>query len=166
MTLISTNIPYSYTVFQSNLSSLKSTYSFLDIEMIGSSVLGKQIPCIRMGNGTKHVLYSAAFHANEWITAPLLMKFIEDCCQSYTHSSLLFGFSVEEIFKTTTIHLVPMINPDGVNLVTGNLPSNSSAYLSAKEIASRYPNIPFVDGWKANINGVDLKNYQPVCKVL
>lgn len=156
MSIVPTNVFYTYDMFRSNLNTLKQTYPFLQIQMIGSSVLGKQIPCIRIGNGSKHVLYAASFHANEWITTPVLMKFIEDFCISYTSNTDIYGYSPKEIFSQVTIHLVPMVNPDGVDLVTGNLSTSSSAYLAAKEIARLYPSIPFPDGWKANIVGVDL----------
>ena len=54
---------------------------------------------------------------------------------------------------------MPMVNPDGVNLVTGSLPTNSFAYERALSISNNFSNIPFPSGWKANINGESFINF-------
>ena len=48
MSVVPTNINYNYTILKQNLSTLKSTYSFLDISVAGKSVLGKNIYVVRL----------------------------------------------------------------------------------------------------------------------
>ncbi len=165
MSIVSTSIPYNYDVLIDNMYSLKRAYPFLYIDSIGDSVLGNALVYIRIGNGNKQVFYNGSFHANEWITTPLLMKFIEDFCIAYSNDSTIYGYDARSIFNSTSIYIVPMVNPDGVNLVTNHLPYNSSGYNYARNIANQYPDIPFPSGWKANIEGVDFKNLQFFLKV-
>ena len=64
------------------------------------------------------------------------------------------------LFDTVTLYVMPMVDPDGVDLVTGALPKDSAAYKTAVGYAGNYPQIPFPSGWKANLAGVDLNlNY-------
>lgn len=157
---------YNFDNFKADLDNLISTYSFLDVFSIGKSVLNNDLYCIRLGTGKKQVFYSGSYHANEWITSLVLMKFIQDFCEAYESGSTIYGYSALDIFENTSIYIVPMVNPDGVNLVTGFFPSSSPLYQHFRKISNDFPSLPFPNGWKANFNGVDLKTYQPNCKVL
>ena len=115
---VSTNVNYTYEVLSSDIASLKRDFPFLETGIIGYSILGRPIPYIRLGVGRNEVFYCASFHANEWITTPVLMKFIEDFCIALVNGSSIFGISADGIFNYSSIYIVPMVNPDGVDLVT------------------------------------------------
>lgn len=90
------------------------------------------------------------FIGNEWITTPVLMKFIEDYANAYVNNGRLYGYNVRSLFNSVSIYIMPMVNPDGVNIATNAFPTSSPAYRMARIIANNYPNIPFPSGWKAN----------------
>ncbi len=112
MSIVSTNIPYNYDVLLKDMYALKSAYPFLYIDSIGDSVLGNALLYFRIGTGKKEVFYNASFHANEWITTPVLMKFVEDFCIAYSNYSTIYGYNAREIFDIVSIYIVPMVNPD------------------------------------------------------
>lgn len=143
MSIVSTNQSYGYILLRRNILTLNRKYPFLNVQVVGNSVLGKNIYVIRLGRGSKKVFYSASIHANEWITSVLLMKFIEDYCSAYIDNSNLYNYSIRDLFNKVSIYIMPMINPDGVDLVTGFLNPYSSAYRSAYNISNQFSNIPF-----------------------
>ena len=147
---------YTYQDLQNDIARLRASYPFLEFGSIGYSILGKPISYIRIGRGRKEVFYNASFHANEWITTPVLMQFIEDYAAQYTRNGNIGQFRARNVFDAVSLYVVPMVNPDGVDLVTGGLKSVDNPYKNAKIIADNFPEIPFPSGWKANIDGVDL----------
>lgn len=153
--LVSANVPYTSLLNRYVTEGLKQRYPFIETGSIGRSVMGKEIPYLSIGNGEKQVFYNASFHANESITTPLLLKFAEEYAKAYANRSELYGVSAEELFSSYRLYLVPMVNPDGVDLVNGFLTAGMY-YRNARRIGADYPAIPFPSGWKANIDGVDL----------
>ena len=114
-----------------------------------------------IGNGQRKVLYSAAHHANEWITSLVLLKFVEELAEAAVAGGQIGGVDAGDLLQTVTIYTVPMVNPDGVDLVVGAIDGDTDAYENAVELAAFYPEIPFPLGWKANLRGVDLNLQYP-----
>lgn len=157
--IVPTNVFYNSFILRQNIISLLHTFPFLNVQTVGNSILGNPIYVVKLGNGPKKIFYSASIHANEWITSVVLMKFIEDYSKAYVSNKTLYKYSIRNLFDSCSIFIMPMVNPDGVDLVTGNLSFNSSAYIQAKNIANQFATIPFPDGWKANIKGESLINF-------
>lgn len=157
--VVPTDIPYSYDLVNLVIDGLKTRYPFIGISVIGKSVMGKNIFLITIGNGEKEVSYNGAHHANEWITVPILLKFTENYSNSYANGKNIGNENAAQLYSMTTLYCIPLVNPDGVDLVTGALQSGDY-YDESVNIAEQYPNIRFPLGWKANIDGTDLNlNY-------
>ena len=185
--IVPTDVPYTSSLTEDVIRKLTEEYPFVERLSIGKSVMGREIWMLKIGTGERQVFYNASFHANEWITTPMLLKFAEEYIRAVAQDSVMpqgsagggsaqngtmpqdsaGGGSAQqdrenviwppasELYRKTALYLVPLVNPDGVDLVTGAL-SEGEYYARAAQIAANYPDIPFPDGWKANIDGVDL----------
>ena len=134
---------------------LQARYPYLQTGTIGRSVMGKPLWYLKLGNGPVEVGYNASFHANESITTPVLLKFAERLLDAYAAEQMYEELYPERLFEEYTLYLVPLVNPDGVDLVNGLL-TDGFYYRRAVRIAADFPQISFPDGWKANLQGVDL----------
>lgn len=153
---VATDIPYSYDVLARNVQGLKARYPFLRVGTIGASVLGRTLYVLRMGTGERQVFYNAAHHALEWITSPVLMKFAEEYLKAYALRRQLAGYDVRGMWDECTIWIVPMVNPDGVDLVINGL-SPRNPYRD-RLIRWNGGSSDFSTDWEANVRGVDLNH--------
>ena len=161
MAIVKTDVPMTSQLNEETILELVRTYPFLRTEVLTESFYGRPVRTLVIGNGPRKVIYSASHHANEWITTPVLLKFVEEFAQALQSGGEIFGKNASELAAAVTIYTVPMVNPDGVDLVTGALQPGQLAYETAAELSRNYPNIPFPDGWKANLLGVDLNLQYP-----
>lgn len=151
--IVPTDISYGSNILSINLEGFASKFPFLEQGNIGYSALGKNLKYLKFGVGKKQVFYSASIHANEWINSVLLMKFLENLSTSYLNNSTIWGNPARTLFNNYSLYVVPMSNPDGVDLVVGNTQKYlPNIYEHSKAISANYPQIPFPNGWKANIN--------------
>lgn len=161
MSLVRTDVPMTSALNTQTIKKLAEIYPFIQVEKLTDTDFDRPVWAMTMGEGDRHVLYTAAHHANEWITATLLLKFAEELAEAYRSQGTICGVSAKELLENVMIHLVPMVDPDGVDLVTGAIQPRTPEYNRARDIAGNFPDIPFPDGWKANLNGVDLNLQYP-----
>ena len=161
MAIVNTQIPITAKSVSQMILQLVQTYPELRSQVLTTTAFGREVRTLTMGSGERQVLFTAAHHANEWITALILLKFAEDLAQAAQEDGRLYGIRARTILKAATIHLVPLVNPDGVDLVVGAIVPGSLEYETARGLADNYPFIPFPEGWKANLLGVDLNLQYP-----
>ncbi|RUT41487.1 LysM peptidoglycan-binding domain-containing protein [Paenibacillus anaericanus] len=156
--MVHTSRPYDYGDMLEDLNTLAEVYPFIRIQSIGTSVMGKELPEIRIGIGSKQVHANASFHANEWITTPVLIRFLNEYLLALTNNGSIRGLVMNPLYESTMLSLVPMVDPDGVDLVVNGLPSEEPYRSDVLAINGESSDF---SGWKANIRGVDLNNQFP-----
>ncbi len=142
------SIGYTSNAYESVLGALCAKYRFLKSFSFGSAVSGTRLRCVYIGTGRDRLLFTAAIHGNEYITATVLLKWIEQLCISVKLGLPFCGINFFEILKAKTLYFVPVCNPDGCDVVLGvnrHLLSPCFAETNFKK-------------WKANLNGVDLNH--------
>ncbi|RLQ98236.1 M14 family metallopeptidase [Falsibacillus albus] len=154
--IITEKVPYNFDTFNKDLLRLLTVYPFIKKRVIGRSVLNQPIIELKIGRGKEKVHWNGSFHANEWITTPVIMKFINELALSVTNGKEIMHTNMLKIFETRSISIVPMVNPDGVDLVLNGPPS----HIKDKLIQLNGGRDDFT-GWKANIRGVDLNKQFP-----
>ncbi|KRE15457.1 MULTISPECIES: M14 family metallopeptidase [Bacillus] len=145
---------------EEELSRLKAVFPFLHISVIGHSVLDTPIYEIRT-EPVQHlhsIHLNASFHANEWITTSVLLKWLKSLCLAASDPVQARHYEAVHILQTTALSIVPMVNPDGVDLVRNG---PESLGLHREEFTLLNKGYSDYREWKANIRGVDLNNQFP-----
>ena len=161
MGIVKTDVPMTAALCSETIDALVRAYPFCRSEVLTETAFGRPVKTLVIGDGARTVLFTAAHHANEWITAQVLLKFVEELAAGMRRGGKLWGVDARTIGRLVTIHTVPMVDPDGVDLVTGAIEPGTLQFTAAEGLAAAYPGIPFPEGWKANLLGVDLNLQYP-----
>lgn len=130
------------------LDALCGKYPFFNRSVIGRSLVGRELPLISVGEGKKAVLFVGTHHGMEWITTALLLDFLRDVGKEVTQ-----GGALSVVLENRTLCVVPMLNPDGVELQINGKdelnPLTERLHAMSGGDFSR---------WQANGRGVDLNH--------
>ncbi len=154
--IINDNELYDFQKMNRDMNKLLSIYPFIKRREVGKSVLENPLHELQIGTSGRKVQINASFHANEWITTPIFMRFLNDYMLALTNSLMMKGISALTIYTGSRLFAIPMVNPDGVNLVLNGPPPERETELIRLNRGNRD-----FSGWKANIRGVDLNKQFP-----
>ncbi len=145
--------PPRYNEFCKKIKLLAKEYPFIKLFTIGKSVLGRKIYAVGLGNLKNAVLFTGATHASEWLTTSLLTLFTENIAKRACAGELFLETDICRLFRTNGVIIVPMLNPDGVEIALGGA---KTARHRENAVATMLENAQSV--WQANANGVDLNH--------
>lgn len=170
--IVKTNDVYTYDLMIMHLQQLLAHYPLLYADIIGESVEGRALYLLTLGTGPKKILLDGSHHGNEWISSFLLMTMIEHYAYYYHTGQPCYGvrfgntllssesrmprYDLRELLSQVTLYFVPMLNPDGVEIVATNGKSSPNY-----DWLLRVNGSTNFQGWKANARGVDLNRQYP-----
>ncbi len=146
---------YSHEFVVNDANKLAKMYpELIRIGSIGKSVEGRDLVLIEFGKGDKKIFVCGAHHAREYISTTYLMYAIDRFAYMYETGMNETEYDIKAILDNVTFCIVPMVNPDGVNLVQNGIGAvQNPEAVSAMKITEGREN--GYRAWKANINGVD-----------
>lgn len=137
------------------LKRLVASFPFVKLFSVGKSHMKKEIWCIRVGKGERKILIISAHHALEWITSALSVGFVMDFSSALRNNGSFMGENAYDIYSCAEFFVIPMLNPDGVDIVMNSVDWANPYY---DNIVNIIPREQIPTRWQANIRGVDLNH--------
>lgn len=155
---------YSYEDMQQDLEKIPYIYdAAVRIDSLGRTADGRDIYHITVGepDGAYKIFINGSIHGREYMTSQLVMKQLVTFLSHVSSDDDYQGQSYKSLMEDTVIHVVPMINPDGVSISQFGLDAvrNETVKNKIREIAAMDGSAAegyYLTRWKANANGVDL----------
>lgn len=157
---------YCYEDMENDLKAISAEYKDLtSLKIIGETLDERNIYDLVIGNESAEdrIVIHASIHAREYITTKLVMKQLVYYLDSLEENVGEYkGVAYSDLFDDVVIHVVPMVNPDGVTLAQlgyDGLKTRTAKRVVRDIVGEDISTYDFTQ-WKANANGVDLnRNY-------
>lgn len=132
-------------------------------DSIGTTADGRELVHYIVGNpaAEKQIFINGAIHAREYLTFQLVMKQMCEYLRHVDQDADWGGRSYRILWDQVAIHVVPLVNPDGVQISQFGLEGlqnqslRDGIYNLAANDGSSVTTY-YLDHWKANASGVDL----------
>lgn len=163
---------YTYEEMLEDILQLQERYPALfHANMTGSSPDGRNLCELIIGNtaAPRNILIHAGIHARESVNPYLVMEQLEQYLEYYEYGAF-HGKTYQELLDNVAVHVVPMVNPDGIAIsqfgesalrspeLVQTLRACYACDTAARRTKSSYEK--YLARWKANARGTDLnKNF-------
>lgn len=146
-----------YDTCEARIRALTEEYpKILEAFSFGGSYLGRTITALRLGEGNHQLLYLGGV-CGSLFTTELLLRFAGDYADAVQTGRRIAGIDISYLFRTRTVTVVPLLNPDGAVLRAEGCDGRNP--LLAR-LASLSGNGGDFSLWETNGRGVDLRcNY-------
>lgn len=155
----STSQYYSYKEMRWDVDCLWRKYpDIISYKLYDYTSQGRQIPVILFGDtlAEKKVMITASIHGREYRASHIVMSMLERYARDY-HSGEFKGRKYRDIFKNTLFVILPMVNPDGVEIAQRGAEACTTEDAKMMVEEEMRQGI-YYDQIKANARGVDI-NY-------
>ncbi len=164
---------YTYEEMEEDILLLQAKYpDLLHVNLTGQSADNRNLYELVLGNpnAPESILVHAGIHAREYDNPYLVMEQLEQCLEYYDCGNF-HNKSYRELFDNVAVHIVPMVNPDGIALSQFGESALRSPELirlvqtcyvydvATKRTKNSYET--YLSRWKANARGVDLNRNFP-----
>lgn len=146
---------YDYVAMLEDTKKLLEDFPFVEQETIGTSVMKKPIFSLKIGTGKKSLFINCAHHGLEYLTSAFIMRFLREYASLCEKREAFFGYDAFLLSKKVTLFVVPMVNPDGVDIAVNGLDITNPYH---QKLISMVGIHSFNKVWQANARGVDINH--------
>jgi len=155
---------YDYKRLVEDIEKLSAKYPFIEAGSIGQSVMKKPIHCLKIGDGERKLFLNGAHHGLEYLTSAFLMKFLYEFAKAVSENGEFFGYDAKGLTENISLYVVPMVNPDGVDIAINGLDITNPYH---QKLISSVGIHSFNKVWQSNARGVDINhNYNASWRVV